>query len=653
MKAKLHNDHKFDAKTLSSCCIRFVMSLMASLLVVYGVTAQETKDSTLHEFKIEGRQNVTNDARANVFAPGLKITTIDSATLQQYQMQSMASLLAQQVPVFVKSYGFNQLATLNFRGSSAAQSAVLWNGIPIQNAAMGIADVSMIPVMLMSRANVVYGSSAALWSSGNVGGALLLENEAPVFGLSKTTLAASAGAGSFGQYMAGIKTEVVRRKFFFSSSIFGQAAANDFRYTTQSGAHRSMLNDDLQSLSLMLHAAVLDTPSILLNTYLWIQQYSREVPPALFEPTSSKKQKDMGLRFLTDWQKPLGKGTYYGRLAIIYDKANYTDEDVHLASESKTRSVFIEMGWRKNFRNLGQLLLFAPCQFSWMSNGAENEDTALQQRAALVAAWELKALRQHLNVSASVRGEIIDNEEILLPGINASYRLTSWLSIRANAQRTYRAPTLMELYSFPGGNQNLKPEQGWNEDAGYTVKAKIGQLAVFHGLAVFNRDIHDWIYWLGGAVWTPHNISEVNSKGIETENKLTYTIGKWKIHAGLNTAYVLATTTSSYIYNDGSIGKQIPYTPRYNGQANLGLAWQGITLTYNHTYTGYRFTTTDESAWMLPYSTCNVQLMYNRAIRNHSCQLIASCNNIWNKQYQLVYQRPMPGINWLVGVRVE
>jgi vitamin B12 transporter len=653
MTNNLHSEPKYYANLPIRICIRFAVLVLIVLVTGSNAWSQETKDSTLHEFKIEGKTNISNDAKVNVFAPGLKVTTIDSATLQQYQMQSMASLLAQQVPVFVKSYGFNQLATLNFRGSSAAQSAVLWNGIPIQNAAMGIADVSMIPVMLMSRANVVYGSSSALWGSGNVGGALLLENEAAVFGSAKTTLAASAGTGSFGQYMASFKSSILRKKFYFSTSFFGQSATNDFRYTTQSGAHHSLQNDHLISGSLMLHAAVLDTPSILLNAYLWLQQYDREIPPALFETASLKKQKDIGVRFLTDWQKPLGKGTYYGKLAIIYDKINYSDDDVHLNTESKTRSVFIEMGWRKQFRNLGQLMVFAPCQFSWMSNGAENEDTAQQQRAALVAAWEMKALHQKLNISASVRGEIIDNDQILLPGINASYRLTRWLSLRANAQRTYRAPSLIELYSFPGGNLNLKPEQGWSEDAGYTVNAKIGHLAVFHDLAVFNRDIHDWIYWLGGTIWTPHNISEVNSRGIETENKLTYTLGKWKIHAGLNTSYVLATTTSSYIYNDGSIDKQIPYTPRYNGQLNIGFGWKGISLNYNHTYTGYRFTTTDESSWMLPYSTGNVQLMYNKPIRNHSCQIIASCNNIWNQQYQLVDQRPMPCINWLVGIRVE
>jgi len=170
---------------------------------------------------------------------------------------------------------------------------------------------------------------------------------------------------------------------------------------------------------------------------------------------------------------------------------------------------------------------------------------------------------------------------------------------------------------------------------------------------VFNRDIHDWIIWLGGAIWTPHNIAEVHSRGVETENNITYSVGKWKLHMGLNTAYVLSTTVASYIYNDGSLGKQIPYTPRYNGQANAGFTYKNLSVNYIHTYTGYHFITTDESEYLPPYQTGNLQLMYNAHVQHHLWQLTGQCNNIWNEQYQVVASRPMPGINWLLGIKIS
>jgi vitamin B12 transporter len=251
------------------------------------------------------------------------------------------------------------------------------------------------------------------------------------------------------------------------------------------------------------------------------------------------------------------------------------------------------------------------------------------------------------------RNDSTKQKGVALPGADAAYQLTGWLALRANVQYTYRAPTLNELYFFPGGNAGLKPERGWNGDAGYTVKVKPGRFTFYHDVSVFTRDIHDWILWIGGAVWTPHNIAEVHSRGVETENYATYTIGDWKLHLGVNTASVLATTVSSYIFNDGSVGRQIPYTPRYNGQANIGFSYKQLSVNYNQTYTGYRFTTSDESEYIPPYTTGNLQLMYKAAVHGHGLLFTGQCNNIWNGHYEVVAYRPMPGANWLLGVKAD
>jgi iron complex outermembrane receptor protein len=212
-------------------------------------------------------------------------------------------------------------------------------------------------------------------------------------------------------------------------------------------------------------------------------------------------------------------------------------------------------------------------------------------------------------------------------------------------------PTLEERYYEPGGNLNLKAEQGWSTDIGYAIKTKQEHKLVFyHDVSLFSRKIQDWIIWFGGAVWTPHNIAEVHSRGVETESRLQYKLPNLTLHMGVNTAYVLATTVQSYVANDGSIGKQIPYSPRYNGQANIGFSYKKIYFNYNHTYTGYRFIAVDESAWLEPYQTGNVQLMYTLQVNNKTLSLSTQCNNVWNEQYTVVSGRPMPGINWLAGL---
>jgi len=618
--------------------------------VVPEAWAQKKKDTTLGEIKIHTRRNRTGDVRVNEFAPGQKITTIDSATLQQYQLQSLGNMLAQQVPVFMKAYGFNGLATLNFRGSSAAQSQVLWNGVPIQNAALGVADVSALPVLLMNKVNVLYGGSAALLGSGNVGGALLLESDAPVFDSGGRALSVNAGVGSFGQYMAGAKGSVSRRNWYVSAMAFGQMAQNNYPYINDTGGSTRMANSRLQSGAAMVHGAYKIAPGNVVGLTAWYQQYDRQIPPALFEPYSDKRQADGSLRLLADWHRKKNGSEWYAKASLIRDEMNYSYEAVKLHWDFITYQYYQEVGWRKQLSKYGQLLVFAPLQCSWITQ-PDSSVKGQQNRAALAAAYDIKLFRNRMDIAVNARGEVINDKSIFLPGASASFAIVRWLSVRANVQRTYRAPTLNELYYYPGGNRLLKPEQGWCEDAGYSIRAKIGKLSVQQDVSVYNRNIRDWIMWLGGAVWTPHNIAEVHSRGIETENNLSYAAGRWKIHLGVNTSYVLATTVNSYLYNDGSVGRQIPYAPRYNGQLNAGFTFGGFSFNYNHTYTGYRFITTDESSWITPYETGNIQLMYTTALRGHNMQLTGQCNNIYNRRYQVVNGRPMPGINWQLGIK--
>ena len=268
---------------------RATLTIVLLQLCFASAYGQQPIDSTLHEVKIKAKQNPSSDTKVNDFSPGQKIKTIDSTTLQQYQLQNMATLLAQQVPVFVKSYGFNGLATLNFRGSSSAQSAVLWNGVPIQNAALGIADVSTLPVMFMNKVNVVYGGSAAMWGSGNVGGAVLLENETPVFDSGRKNLSFNCGAGSFGQYMGGLKGRASGKRWYLSGNVFAQTAENNFGYTNDAGTKANMPNSRLQSAAAILQGAYKISANNVLSLHAWYQQYDRQIPPSLSESGSVKQ----------------------------------------------------------------------------------------------------------------------------------------------------------------------------------------------------------------------------------------------------------------------------------------------------------------------------------------------------------------------------
>jgi iron complex outermembrane receptor protein len=612
--------------------------------------AQQLAD-TLREVNVKGRKNEpVNDARIKDFAPGQQVITIDSNSMLLYRQQAVADLLSRQVPVFIKSYGFNSLATLSFRGSSAAQSQVLWEGVPLQNAALGIADVSLLPVSLVDKINVVYGSSSALLGSGNVGGALLLEQDAPSF-TGKKYIRASVGAGSFGQWQGGAGLGFSTKKWYVSARLFGQAAQNNFRYTDGSGAEKTTENARLSGGGALVKAAYKINALNTVSVSGWYQQYDRRIPAALFESVSAKEQEDASLRLLAEWQRKTATTRWYVKTAFIRDGMRYMDSLANLRTNNRAYQSYSEAGVQHTFGRHYEWLAYAPVHISWMNNSVANRS---QEKLAVATALRARYLNDRLQAALALRGELINGTGIFLSGLNASYQLTRWLKLRANLQRTYRAPNLNELYYVPGGNDQLRPERGWNEDAGYALQLPVGkQLFFTQDMAVYNRQLHDWIVWFGGAIWTPHNIAVVRSRGAETENRLVFHTGSWQFHLGLNAAYAMATTISSYIPGDNSYGRQIPYTPRYQWQANAGFSYKGLYVNYNHCYTGYRYITTDESAWLAPYETGNVQLMYRNQWQQAKWYATLQCNNIWDRRYEVVSGRVMPGVNWLAALGIE
>ncbi len=625
------------------------MAIVLCLFASNRIHAQQ-KNDTLKSVKVVGKHKRSSDTKSNDFASGQRVQSIDSTTLQQYQQQSVATMLSQQVPVFVKAYSFNGLATLSFRGASAAQSQVLWNGIPIQNASLGIADVSALPVLFMNKVNIVYGGSGALYGSGNIGGALLLENEKPTFDTVYRQLSLSGGGGSFDQRSGNIGINAAHKRWYFSGNAFAQYALNNYQYITGAGTEQKMTNARLRSRATMLRTAYKINKENTISVFAWSQHYERQIPPALFETYSAKRQQDNSLRLIADWQQEKTQHTLYAKASIIHDAIVYSDSAVQVYTSNFVYQYYQEIGWKQQLGDYGKLLLFAPVQVSWLPNG---NDTQRQNRFGLVAAYNVKSFNKRLDLSVQARAEKINAQNIFLPGGGAAFRVADWFWLRANVQRTYRMPSLNELYYFPGGNPRLKPEQGWNEDAGYTIKTSAGRFSIYHDASVFTRRIHDWILWLGGAVWTPLNIATVHSRGIETDNKATFTTSNWLLHAAIGTSYVLATTAESYLPNDGSVGMQIPYTPRYNGRLNIGFTWKKLYVNYNHSYTGYRFITTDESLWLQPYQAGNIQAMYTVAVHHCPVQLNAQYNNIWNEHYSVAGFRPMPGANWLAGFKIQ
>jgi vitamin B12 transporter len=613
------------------------------------VYAQQYSDTTLQEFKIHADKIISEDQRIQHFTPGQKKITFDSSVLARYQQHNLHSLLSRQSPVFVKSYGMNGMATLNIRGSSAAQTQIYWNGIPIQNSAQGITDISMIPLFIWHKAHLIYGGSSALWGSGNVGGAIMLETNTPRFDTTtRLQYAIVGGAGSFAQVQYGGNLSLYHRKIYISSTLFRQTGENNFSYIDNYGQQRKNEPATLEGLTSMTQIAWKPSEKHLIQSAFWYQQDNRDIPPAMFEAISLKHRKDQSFRWMLNWQYQSG---LYLRGAYLHDAMQYEDKAISIQSHANTYAYYAEAGysWKHNRH---RFLIFTPIQHALMNLSSGKK--VQQSRYALAITYSYQSDNQLFNLALQNRIEHLMNQWVWLPGMNTSLKIAQPLTLKINLQRSYRAPTLNEWYYEPGGNTSLQPEHGWSVDFGYSFQKKINdQFLVKHELSGFHRIMYNWILWMGGTIWTPHNIAKVYSRGWETENYCMYALGKWRLDAGFNMTYVRATTIESHIPGDNSKGKQIPYTPLWNAQCNAGINYANLEVRYNHTFTSARYINMDETDKIKGYNIGNLELGYGIKTRSHTLRCYFQLHNIWNESYQVMAYRSMPGRYFLTGVSIQ
>lgn len=87
-----------------------------------------------------------------------------------------------------------------------------------------------------------------------------------------------------------------------------------------------------------------------------------------------------------------------------------------------------------------------------------------------------------------------------------------------------------DLYWRPGGNPDVKPEEGYSYDASISYRKSINKHLLFDAeVSGYLMNIDNWILWLpkdgNQWVWTPQNKRNVRSYGVELYGKPLSTTG--------------------------------------------------------------------------------------------------------------------------------
>ena len=239
----------------------------------------------------------------------------------------------------------------------------------------------------------------------------------------------------------------------------------------------------------------------------------------------------------------------------------------------------------------------------------------------------------------TLRNDIVDWRSAgFFPTATAVYkpRLVEGMSITVGYSHNYRSPSMNDLYWNPGGNPDLRPEDGKTIDANVSIEKTSGRLEIECSLGTYYSQVDDWIQWKPTIYrfWVPENVAKVVAYGSELHLKARMNIND--LNLSLSGNYVFSHTT------DDS-GLQLIYIPRHHSNIFAEMKWKTWSVTYTLEFTGERKTSMNADEFygfkLNPYTLHHISLGKN--IGRFTFELIV--RNITDVDYQAVLWRAMPG----------
>jgi iron complex outermembrane receptor protein len=183
------------------------------------------------------------------------------------------------------------------------------------------------------------------------------------------------------------------------------------------------------------------------------------------------------------------------------------------------------------------------------------------------------------------------------------------------------------------------------------VKQGIKNISLSFTGTVFSRNIHNQIMWLPGkdGNWSPVNILQVWSRGLETNTGVSYKINHFKTSVNILTNYILSNSLPA----DNNQHLQMPYVPMYSGSAVLFFEYKNWMLRSAYTYTGYRYLSSDNYSYLKPYTLLEIRLARTFTYKKTVLNIFAEINNVLNENYQSITQYGMPLRNYRAGLIIQ
>ena len=628
--------------------ISFIFSLSSE-----GQLLLQNDTIRIKEVVITTKQNIPNIQSFN------KIL-IDSAILEKYSHESLAELLSENSPVFLKSYGMGGIATPSFRGTGAAHTQIAWNGININHPMLGQSDFSLIPAGMVDEIEILSGNASIELNNGGIGGIISL-NTTPEW-KKQTTVSLSPELGSFGRYAAFSRIKSGNDHFQSVSKLYLHSAENDFRFlnsvTSADPVWEKRKNSQVHQKGFMQEFYVKWTKNII-SARFWYQSASRNLPAPIIamQINPGENQKDESLRILLNYNTFKRKTSYFLTSAGILTKLNYSNRLASIESINLARSLILKGGMETQIGEFSKVEVVLNDDLNLItSNNYVNK--AARNTFTVTVKSERKS-GDRFGTFILLR-EIIDNNNILIPDFSSGFEFKLLPAkdyfLRGSIARNSRIPSMNDLYWYPGGNPSLKNEYAFTFELAYLMDQRISEfLKLKPGITVYKNFIRNMIQWHPGeySYWIAENIDRANTSGLETTLSVNYTGHDFNFLIHANYSYTRAVSGKTRNQDDPNSGKQLIYIPENLANSTLSLGYRKYYLSFLTNFVGRRYVTVDNSDYLPGYSVNNIATGVKINVRNLLFDLNFKIDNIFNADYQTMAYYPQPGRSYFIRIMFQ
>ena len=658
------------------------------------------------QFRIDSIQHlsqVTVVGNLKPFVEVIPAQTLSGKRLEGLNSHSVADAIRYFSGVQIKDYGgVGGVKTVDIRSMGTNHLGVFYDGIQLGNAQNGQIDLGKFSLDNIEEVTVYNGQKSEIFQSAKdfgSAGTVYLRSRRPRFDDDKRmNVNVTMRTGSFG-----LANPSMRIDYKLSEKVSSTVSAE---YTYATGKYkfryRKVFSDGTLAWDTTATRQNGDIGALRVegglygtmnrgswNAKAYYYDSEKGIPGAIVNNVWKNSQRQWDRNFFAQGSLRKSIGERYTMMVnakYAHDYMRYLNPDttlMYIDNEFWQDELYVSMANRVRITDGWDVNLSTDYQWNHLDANLANfgyptRHTGLVALATAYRWQRFKAQASLLGTFVADRYKVRNNgEEIsrkksstsrLTPAVFVSYQplAEQALTVRAFYKRVFRMPTFNDLYYTDIGNANLNPEYSTQYDIGAVYRTDFDASVVRSvDLSVdgYYNIIDDKIIAVpkgnGQYRWMMMNIGKVKIRGVDVTGKMTFSLPYGiMLEGGLSYTYQRAqdySDPSDCLDEAGTYKGQIAYIPRHSGSVIAQAAWRSFELNYSFIYVGERYHNSSniQANYEQPWYTHDLSAGYKFKLGKVAVRAVAEVNNIFDQQYDVIRNYPMPGRNYKLILKFD